>query len=507
MDTEPKEVVPPSTDSGSKKTVLKETPSVNANKNALAKQPITEQTNLLKEYFNSVANREVLHLNVKSVTPVLSVNLGIDLKMVSTRMKYVLAEALCYFMKVWPGWSTTDYKNPLLKDDCFSKYQDYLRSKLMYIIDNESQFRKDGDFQRGETVSVECQTDIPSKTNKAEAPFNLVITGQPSVLNNIVFIEVENNILIKQHLEKPWKQLCSMTYFLNHPYVKISVDLPKVRFSRSNVHVYKRYITDGGDTTTCPPTDFISEVVNTFPNSTPKVYSYDFISAYFKQLTSILTKYDVKNHLLIRSIFGEYLQDIKDCNMHGGTMAAPFMVTYNIGGKVYVRNKKMVVSTSKNKDANAINFCEILTPKVTFALQEFNVVEDTNAKEISFIDLNKIESMSKEEHLTLINAFNNCVTFHCTLCNKVYQGERCYSDCLDHFRFLHKGEQAVVCFKCRRTFEVINLASTRWAHNCQVTQMLFKMEDGKGGGEGSENVSMSQGGVDGDKSKSLNDKV
>ncbi|XP_022904156.2 uncharacterized protein [Onthophagus taurus] len=486
MDTEPKEMVGPSTD------------SVNANKNELAEQPTREHTNLLREYFNSIANREVLHLNSRSVTPVLSVDLGIDLKMVSSRMKYVLAEALCYFMKVWPGWSTADYKNPLLKDDCFSKYQDYLRSKLMYIIDNESQFRKDGDFQRGESVSVESQTDIPSKTNKPEAAFNLAITGKPSVLNNIVFIELDNNILIKNHLEKPWKQLPSMVYFLNHPYVKISVDLPSVKFSRSNVHVYKRYITDGGDTTTCPPTDFITEVVNTIPNSTPKVYSYDFISAYFKQLTSILTKYNINNHHLIQSIISEFLQDIKDCNMNGGTMAAPFMVTYNIGGKVYVRNKKMVVSINKNK--NAINFCEILTPKVSFALQEFNVVEDENAKELSFIDLNKIASMSKEEHLTLINAFNNCVTFHCTLCDKVYQGERCYSDCLDHFRFLHKGEQAVVCFRCRKTFEVINLASTRWAHNnCYVAPGLVKMEDGKGGEERSENVLVGQGGVDGDK--------
>nr|XP_022900451.1 uncharacterized protein LOC111413644 [Onthophagus taurus] len=215
----------------------------------------------------------------------------------------------------------------------------------------------------------------------------------------------------------------------------------------------------------CPKTDFISEVLKT-SNVTPKVFSFNFISAYFEQLISIMAKYNVKNCLLIQSIMNEYLRDIKDCNINGCTMASPFMVTFNIGKNVYVRNKKTVACASKSKNKNVIHFCQILTPKVAFSLEEFNVAETGSTN--TFMDLNSMDKLLKMGSKLYLQVLNNCVTLSCTLCNKVYQGEHCYSECMDHFGIVHKGEQEVVCFKCRNKFDVPNLASTRWYHNCQT---------------------------------------
>ena len=62
---------------------------------------------------------------------------------------------------------------------------------------------------------------------------------------------------------------------------------------------------------------------------------------------------------------------------------------------------------------------------------------------------------------------NKCLVYRCLLCSKTFEGSKAYVDVHDHFRFLHEGEDSVVCFKCHKKFEVSTLCDTGWIHQCE----------------------------------------
>nr|XP_022902508.1 uncharacterized protein LOC111415184 [Onthophagus taurus] len=439
-----------------------------------------QSTGTLEDLFNKVINGKTLHLNMDAVLPILSNDLRLNLGMVSPAMRCVLGEALCFFMTRWPGWCTADIKDPSLKNECFEKYQRYLRAKLTFILMNQRLFRNHAQFTKRETSSEETQMDSASGSQEVSPSFNVVLGEPPNVLSGLIVAVENDDIVIKMHTEKPWNplKLTSMASFLNHPYVKYTINLPNVQLSRSNLHEFKRYLVDTEYIDIYSTAFFNSECTKICPHTEPKVYSYNFMLYYFKQLTSIMAQYVVKNHELIQSVLMGYLQDIQDCNLQGGTMASPFNVTFNIGGKIYSRSRKIEDSSTKTE----VTFLEILIPRVDFSLTEFNVEEAKRTRKPSFVDLNRIHKLPRKQRQTILCTFANCLTLSCTLCKKDFQGESCDADCLEHFQSCHKGEEPVKCAICQQVFDVMNLAAARWRHDCQIPQKSSQSDSNTGGG-------------------------
>ena len=126
---------------------------------------------------------------------------------------------------------------------------------------------------------------------------------------------------------------------------------------------------------------------------------------------------------------------------------------------------------SYRNNGNPINFCEILIPRVSYTLYDFIADEDPTSDDTTFKSLNVILEHVKNKNDHQLEKFaklvNNSMTYQCILCPKIFQGDSAYADVLDHFRFLHKGDQSVLCFKCRQPFEISILCENRWEHQCE----------------------------------------
>ncbi|KRT84649.1 hypothetical protein AMK59_1136, partial [Oryctes borbonicus] len=457
-----------------KKSFLKETPNL---------RKVTQKDHHLRECINTILKGGVVQLNMKKVLEILVEDLHFNVRNITTRMKFVISECLCYYIQGWPGWKKYDQicTNERAKVAYIEKFKRYLIFKINYVLRNELLFNQEVvDKKSDSMVCREVQTDAIGKRNKPDAPYNLVISGQPNVLNNIVFIEMDGDIIVKQHAEKPWKPLTA-AQFLNYPYVYVLIKLPDIELSRSNLHEFQRYITECGDSVCSPKIDFISYVRKSKQNTKTKVYSIDYIHAYCKQFLEIVQKlkgiYVVKITEL-EEVFRQFILDIEESNIFSSinetgktinTMATDTSVCFNIGRKTYIRNKKMVINHENQKEGNAINFCEILIPKMAYTLVKFTPEEDVSTEDTTFKSLNVINDQinnKSPELYKFVEAVNSCVTYHCILCPKIYAGERAYIEILDHYRFLHKSEQSVLCFACRQQFAIPKLAGLRWNHEC-----------------------------------------
>lgn len=62
-----------------------------------------------------------------------------------------------------------------------------------------------------------------------------------------------------------------------------------MEFSRSNSHKFKRYISESRDYV-CPEVEFIDYVEKICPETDVKVYTLDYITAYYKQFIEISKK-------------------------------------------------------------------------------------------------------------------------------------------------------------------------------------------------------------------------
>lgn len=120
---------------------------------------------------------------------------------------------------------------------------------------------------------------------------------------------------------------------------------------------------------------------------------------------------------------------------------------------------------------NAINFYEVLIPRVQFTLHSFTAEQDTSPQ-ISFKSINSykaaLESGQKLEDITELWSIimNTCIEYKCLFCKITFTGSNAQKKILSHLEYEHKNEQSVLCFKCRRQFEIKNLAGNRWSHDC-----------------------------------------
>ncbi|KAF2879293.1 hypothetical protein ILUMI_26885 [Ignelater luminosus] len=445
-----------------------------------AKEKPGERTDLFK-FFEAVIKSQELEVDQNQLEKMFCIDLTIDTAKLDKRLVGVLGEALVYYMTTWPGWQrSNEYSSGQLQcKEWYERFRQYLIFKSNFIIKNAPKFTEE---VCKETKDETIQTDISiqmSEDDKRTAPYILNVSGPPSILNNIVFMEANGHVLIKQHKERPWCDL-RMNEILNWPHVSVEVKLPDIYLSRSNVHKFHRYIAVWGDNRVSSDKKIVSHIkkINQDDENELKVYSYDFISNYLNQLTDTLKKLPGVEQARIQeleTIFTEYLADIKEVDVYNCTMCTNMSVAYHIGKCKYIRNKKMVSSNSEKKDTEktSISFYEILTPHMEFALHYFNVLQDMCTKDsITFQSLNRLNKLisksNNEQEVENLKFLVNsaCIVYHCTFCNENFSGPYARYNLTTHFSEKHKDEQAVLCLKCYRQFFIKELAKLRWAHNC-----------------------------------------
>lgn len=110
-----------------------------------------------------------------------------------------------------------------------------------------------------------------------------------------------------------------------------------------------------------------------------------------------------------------------------------------------------------------INFYEIIIPQMVFSLSKFTAEQDLGAKTVCF---KKLKHLEVQDRKTLNQVLSNAITYECLYCSLQFTGESAYAGITAHFKEMHKGEQSVVCFKCRKDFMMSYLAGGRWGHDC-----------------------------------------
>lgn len=428
------------------------------------KESDTEIT--LNIIFDAIINGINLEVNRKHLESIINKELNTDTKELDIRLIKVLCEALIYYINIWTGWQ----HNHQFRNAWFPHFCEYLSTKTTYIIKNSSQFIDD----KSDLVDKGTQTKKIDKLKKL-APYNLVVGGPPSVVNNLIFSVYDGSIVIKQHVAKPWHEL-KIPQFLNWPYVAIEMKLPDISITRSNEHQVQRFIALEGVPMMSPHLDHIHHITRIPEKSenefTP--YSYTFFSHYFRQLNVVLKKIpNINKQRLVElsALFTEFLKDIKEMKVYKSTMTPYVTVGYNIGRCRYLRSKKMVNSVTLSPHT-PINYFELITPQMDVSLNYFKAKQDCNdIDDVTFESLNlllrKLSEESNSEIETLTDFINNLsVMYKCNLCKENFSGADAYNLATKHFKQLHEGEQLVLCLKCGKQYEIHVLCSQRWCHRC-----------------------------------------
>ncbi|XP_018333597.1 uncharacterized protein LOC108742777 [Agrilus planipennis] len=438
----------------------------------------------LRQCFTTIVDRKPLHVSMSSLRHILATDLNVNILTLQVGMDNVLAEALAHYMKLWPGWSRSSeyFTGQLLFKKWFEKFRQYLMYKLNYIImKSQSLGLVDNDVEivepkeKKDSLDAGVQTDpvvynINQQENKPDSPYKLSISGPPYILNTLVFVKQGNDILIKQHSERPWTDL-TVKQLMNWPHVGIEIKLPDLSISRKNNLEYKRYVGLHSDIKNVPPLNTTTEVKEV-KGCSFAVFSFEFIQTYISQFLEIVKKCPkVKSDRIemLEHLFADYLNDVKEANVYKNTVCTYTNVSYHIGKSIYFRNKR-IMSTVGNKN-EIVNFYEFFAPKVEYGMQYFKAVSDVQKTGTNFRSLNRLKTSIAENQLKELEEFvfiinNTCITFLCILCKKSHSGPYAKQSLLNHFKQEHKLEQSVLCFKCRRQHDVLTLSADRWKHQC-----------------------------------------
>ncbi|KAK4874908.1 hypothetical protein RN001_014268 [Aquatica leii] len=320
------------------------------------------------------------------------------------------------------------------------------------------------------------QTDEKLVLQKV-SPYTVFIEGPPAVLNNIVFIEKDGDVVVKQHTGKPWINL-SLTEFVNWPHVAVEVQLPDLHLTRTVSHVYDRFIGIKGDTMTFPENSHIIHITKLKSDTELQPYTHRFFQCYVFQLIkvlSILPAISQERLVELRVILMQFLKDIEEINVYSKTMSTNACVGFRIGNCRYIRNKKMVNNTV---DRNSISFYEIINPQINLMLTRFDVKQDTYKLQqqdiTTFESLNQLwfkfnRNNTHEDIVRMVRLVNeSCIKYTCTLCKEHFSGFQAYDQISSHFWNFHQSEQSVLCPKCGQQYELKVLAGQRWAHPCRA---------------------------------------
>lgn len=424
--------------------------------------------NYLKKCFQTLIDRKQLFMAPAVTMEIYKTEFNIQLSEYDDVLQNVLLESIVYFMVVWPGWkkSVAYFKGQLRYKDFYEEFKQYLITQLKEIIANEEMYKKNAKkLANSNAVDQETQTEAKFDASiKPESDFGLQISAAPKTLNSLVFFASENDIVLKKYTTREWEGL-TFQQLLNYPHFGIQVKMMDLSFSRVNDNDYSRYLSYSDQIPVTPSEERVSSVRAVKDGFKQYGYSCDYVREYVRQYIEVLTRTN-KNissediHDL-QKVCGELVSDIEEINVNNKSIATNTVVKFNIGGLKYVRNKKMATNIRNSKTkSKPINYCETIIPKVTTTLEIFNAIQDMSKSDISFIGLNsQYTDYSKKLPPKLL--------YICTFCKLYFYNK---DSIINHFKEEHGAEQPVLCFKCKKQFEIAFLAGNRWKHDCLLPE-------------------------------------
>ncbi|KAJ8931600.1 hypothetical protein NQ314_015462 [Rhamnusium bicolor] len=279
-------------------------------------------------------------------------------------------------------------------------------------------------------IDNSTQTTTPEKV---EAPYS---------------IEIQDHIVVKEYRANTFDgKKITMKQLINWPYIEIEFISKELKFKRTNVHAFKRYLTFSTEKITFKNTGELIEEVAVINNEIGReAYTLNVMKQYCHMYTNVLEKLQV-----ILIILEDFVLDITEINMN--SIATNTSIIFNIGGCIYARNKSVRTSDQ------AVSFAEFITPKMKFSLFHFKAIKDEN----SATPFEKLQELNNTTDVNIIRSFLPSIKYNCIYCIKSYSDK---SDILKHFKQKHCMEQPVLCYKCKLQLNITALTENRWRHKC-----------------------------------------
>ncbi|KAF5294396.1 hypothetical protein FQR65_LT10761 [Abscondita terminalis] len=363
----------------------------------ITRQPIqqTAKTYRLLDLFRAVIDDVSITLGVNDMRNILLVDLNVPETNLRQPLLNVLEEVILHYCKTWKGWekSIDYYKDQFNFQIGFLEILRFIREKCKIVIEQSHVYIEEVAKSQLE------ETTLVTDPSKPTCPYKLTIGGPPSILNTLVAVIKNDDILIKQHEETPWRTLTA-SEFLNWPFVSVEVKLLDLELKRVNTHNFQRYIAKANQKLPLPESKFISEVTKLSKDGKP--YTHTFFNFYFIQLFNILRKIQGESRISeLQHIYTQFLMDIKEMNIHE-SMCTNTTVQFNIGKQKYSRSKLMVGTNNENKNGlRAINYVEHIIPQIDLTLHKCTAAQDmSDTKSVTFKRLNTIKVSKVDDDTT-----------------------------------------------------------------------------------------------------------
>lgn len=403
-------------------------------------------------YFERTLQGKVVELNCHDLKNIIQSELGVIFS--EEINKKLLFEAAPIFMVNWCGWSS-----PLvfqIKQVMFSLFREYMRTSFKKLITKS--YKKVN--KTVETTEKGIQTDVFDY--KPVSQYKLVISGPLSIISNLTFLNLNDDIILKRHLPAP---LPDITYqeLLNWPFISVNLNILNIKISRSMAVDYDRYLCLAGDKSLHPSSKFFFVIEES--NTEPQIICYKFLVLYIENIMNLLRDTNelvTHRYLEIKSIFLEFLKDI-EVVQNERIIPINLKITYSIGNGKYFR-----VFGTFDKSKESIVYQEILTPKVQFCLEKFSLSNILCSGEIYFKDILDIQTNpSGTEYINFISKIkNDCISYSCLFCKVSFNGELSIVKIINHLKENHKNELPVKCYRCKFQYNFKTLAGNRWCHIC-----------------------------------------
>ncbi|XP_044252614.1 uncharacterized protein LOC123003722 [Tribolium madens] len=393
----------------------------------------------------------------------LSDELKLDTQAIPSECREHLPLILVAYMNIWSGWHfKSDFlEGKIPKDHYFQRFQKYMRYKLNIAIRGQFAVALKAVQEQQKMVAP---IQIENKVDSEFSPFTIHIQCPANMLNTIVFSNVGDDIVMKQHLGGDWEEL-TITQLLNWPHVEVTFRNKDVCFVRRQRFEYLRYLNFLPHESKKHEESVIEnvEILSNYGNQR-QCFSYKFLQAYFNTYLEFLEKLvaPIKFNE-IQTILTQFLEDVKyiDVNQR---MVTNTTVLFRLSPMRFIRNKKLVKNSDNKLDSARVGYCEIISPQTELLLL-YCKAEQTDTPYLSFEYIEELKKSNKTEAVIMPS-----IVYRCTFCNIRYNSPDSKQLMMQHLKAAHKMEQQVRCTFCKKHLNVLSLVANRWSHRCLQSQ-------------------------------------
>jgi hypothetical protein len=420
----------------------------------------TENPSVAWKLFNAFVFDDQISVTEDELVSYATDDLKLNLNELPGDMRDHLTVILLAYMNVWPGWH---YKDDFLagkfkKEVYFERFQKFMLYKMKSTVQGTYASAMKG-LENQVVNSTKFNT--PIKSEPEFSPYAISIQCPPVMLNTIVFSNVGEDVIMKQHLGSEWEDL-STTQLLNWPHVEVTFRTQDICFVRRQATEFVRYLNFLPHESNKTSQSIIEHVETLRSYGRQKnCYSYNFLEEYMKVYMEALkstTRVSAQKLEEIQTILSQFLEDVRYIDVNN-SIATNTVVLFRLSPLPFIRNKKLVRNNDREGDEARVGYCEIITPKIELVLLYFRA-EQKDTPVLSF------------EYTDTIKASQNAstilphISYKCTYCRQEYIGQNSKKTMFDHLKNEHKMEQHVRCTLCKKQFDVLNLAACRWKHKC-----------------------------------------